>query len=34
MEYLCEYQITCAYLKSEQDVFNMKSKPSVLTKNN
>lgn len=31
MEYLCEYQIICAYLKSEQDVFNMKSKPSAST---
>lgn len=32
MEYLCEYQIICAYLKSEQDIFNIKSKPSELTK--
>lgn len=31
IEYLREYQIICAYLKSEQDIFNMKSKPSVLT---
>lgn len=31
-EYLCEYQIICAYLKSEQDSFNRKFKPLLSTK--
>lgn len=32
MEYLCEYQITCAYLKSEQDIFNIKTQTLCVNK--